>query len=850
MHYELFSVLDKDVVVVTANLRLSRYLQEQYAYYQIKSGRKAWLRPAILSLNTWISHCWQYCELTQDFLLSDFQEEVLWQKTLRLSHQTANLAKKAWQLIKAWNLSLRDCKQETNSEVECFIQWAYQFETELKKQKLISAVELPKQLETLISNLNLPQKIILIGFDELVPTIQQFFDALARKTVILYYSSRHHQKNYIKRLSFKEREAEIQTMARWAYNKRQINPAKKIGCIVPILTEHRSQIYRIFRNIFGSDKYFNISAGKPLAHISVVKTALKILTINPFHSLVTELSALFCSPYINSMGDNAYLAAMLDVKLRETKQWQSNSRLVLYYLDELQKKFPKSTFKIRYQRWMSLERSTGNLPLSGWIENFIKELSVLGWPGQLSLNSKEYQQLKRWNEMLQEFAKLDVIISPQTRKHALQLLWHLGRKTIFQYQSAQNASIQILGLLETAGLEFDSLWIMGLDNKNWPPSPKPNPFLPINLQRRHRMPHSSFKRETNYALQIQKRLIDSASDVILSASLQDRDVQLSPSSLILDFPQGTIEELCLPVFETLSEQLFKGGSKCIEKIEDNQAPPLQEGELVKGGSEILQSQSDCPLQAFAKIRLRARPLKQAQIGLNSADRGNLIHHALDILWKKIKNWQTLANYSDTELETIVDNTVNELSTFFNSDSLFFCVEKKRIKYLIKRWLLLEANRPSFNVSQRETARFIKIGLLNLHVRIDRIDILNNGNFIIDYKTSGKNQVTDWLGNRLKNVQLPLYCTFGSHNIVGIAYAEVTSKKMNFKGWLIDKEKPFSNVGLSPLPWKGLLNNWKTILYQLAIDFSLGKAEVDPFNIKTTCKLCSLHSLCRVGEEDK
>ncbi len=247
--------------------------------------------------------------------------------------------------------------------------------------------------------------------------------------------------------------------------------------------------------------------------------------------------------------------------------------------------------------------------------------------------------------------------------------------------------------------------------------------------------------------------------------------------------------------------------------------------------------------------MRAKPFKQPQIGLSDSNRGNFVHRALDVLWKKIKNWQNLINYSDTELETLIDETINKLSFSFGSDSIFFRVERKRIKRLIKRWLLLEKNRPPFNVSQRETDRFIKIGPLNLHIRIDRIDIVKGGNFIIDYKTNDKNQVTDWLGNRLKNVQLPLYCTFAVRDVVGIAYAEVASKKMSFKGWLVSEEQPFDNIGSAPLPWKSLLDHWKTILHQLAIDFSLGKAEVNPFDIKTTCKFCGLHPLCRVGEEE-
>lgn len=850
MYYELLSTLDlnKDIIALTANRRLSRHLQEQYTHYQIKAGKKTWISPVILPLNTWLSNCWQHHELNQGFLLSSFEEEVLWQKIQGLSDQTANLTKKAWALVKAWNLPLTELEAEANSEVQCFIQWAYQFESELEKKELISTVELPKRLKTLIPHLHLPQQIILLGFDELVPTIKKFFDALSKKTTISSYLSRSRQKNYIKRISFNEREVEIQTMARWVHKELQNNPSKKIGCAIPTLTKHRSQIYRIFHNVFGSDEYFNISASQPLAQFPLVKIALKILALNPFYIEATELGTLLRSPYINDIGDNAYLAAMLDVKLREKKRRQTNSTFILYHLDKLQKKFPDATLKIRYQKWVFLERPTRSLPPSDWIKYFKKELSALGWPRQRLLDSKEYQQLERWNEMLQEFSRLDLIISSQPRKHALQLLWQLASKTIFQPQSAKNVSIQILGLLETTGLEFDSLWVMGLDNKNWPPAPKPNPFLPISLQCRHQMPHSSFEREKHYAMQLQKRLINSASDIILSASLQDQTVSLSPSFLVLNFPHISIEELRLPFFQTLSEHLIK--TKQIEKIEDNQALPIQEGEIIKGGSEILQSQSTCPFQAFAKIRLRAKPLEKPQIGLNAADRGNFVHHALEILWKKIKNWKTLNHYSDTNLEKIVNETINELSLSFDSNSLFFRVEKKRIKHLINRWLLLEKNRPPFNVNQCETNRFIKIGPLNLHVRIDRIDTLQNGNFLIDYKTNDTNQINDWLSNRLKKIQLPLYCTFAARDVIGIAYAEVSRKKMSFKGWLIDEEKPFSNVRTTPVPLKKLLDHWKTVLYQLAIDFSLGKAEVDPFDIKTTCKFCGLHSLCRVREQNE
>lgn len=841
MYCKLLPTLDQNTIILTANRRLSRYLLEQYAQYQIKAGLKAWLKPKILPLNTWLSHCWQHCESTDGFLLSDIQEEILWQKIIGLSPQTANLAKRAWQLIKSWDLSLNEIELEANSEVQCFVQWAYQFETELKKQNLINAVELPKQLKDLIPYISLPPQIILIGFDEFVPSIQKFLDAISKKTVISCYLTHHHKKPNVRRISFKEQEEEIQTMALWAYTNWKKNISKKIGCVIPNLTEYRSQIFRIFKSVIGSDKHFNISAGQPLAHLPLVKTALKILSLNPLNIELTELGTLFCSPYLNSTSDNSYLAAMLDVRLRETKRLYQTHSTILYHLHELEKKFPNSTLKTRYQKWLTLEHPQGALLPSEWLKHFTKELTALGWLGQRQLDSKEYQQLERWNKMLQEFVKFDNLILPQTRKQAIQLLWQLASTTLFQPKSDEDPPIQILGLLETTGLEFDSLWIMGLDNKNWPAAPNPNPFLPIYLQRRYQMPHSSFQRESAYASKIQQRLIKSASEVILSASLQDKEVQLSPSPLIIKFPEVTIEKLLLPFFETSTEKLFK--TKYIEKKDDNQGPPLQKYEYIKGGSKILQSQSACPFQAFAQIRLQAKHLEQHKIGLSEIDRGNFLHQVLDVIWKKIKNWKSLINYSDSGLETLIEETINESS--FSEDSIFFLVEKKRVKNLIKHWLLLEKKRPPFYVSQRETDRFVKIGQLSLRIRIDRIDTVMGGKLIIDYKTNNKNQVSDWLGNRLKNIQLPLYSSFSALNVVGVAYAEVTSKKISFKGW-ISEDKPFDNVTPAPIPWETLLNHWKTILNQLAIDFSVGKAEVNPFD-KNTCKFCGLHSLCRVGE---
>ena len=863
MYRKLFLSLDKNTIVLTANHCLTRYLFREYAQYQIKKGKKVWATPRILPLITWFSDCWQRCPQAEGILLTDFQAQLLWKKIVPFLDKTVLLVQEAWTLMKEWRLSPYELKSEPNSDVQHFISWALKFQAELKKNHWINYAELPERLQSLIPYLHLPKRIILIGFDELVPTVWQLFAAIQKKiALIVWYFGKnenlaadinHHRfwipalsRIVVRRLNFQNSETEIQTMARWAYTQWEKDPNQKIGCIIPDLSQRRTQALRLFSEVFGSRKNFNISAVEPLTQIPLIKIALRFLELNPLNTDILQLSIVLRSSYINSSTADVCLSAELDVKLREAKQWQSNPTLILHILNKLQSNFQESTLTIRYRTWLNIKRPRNPLHLSIWAQQFNDELIAIGWPGQRLLNSKEYQQLKQWEHLLYEFSVLDtIIIQPQTRKNALQLLQKLACYTLFQSQSIQDAPIQLLDLLETAGHYFDKLWVVGLSDKRWPSSASPNPFLPLDLQRYHQMPHASAKREMNYTLHLQNRLLKSASIIILSAPLKEGDVLLSSSLLIRHFQEINIDELQILPCQPLKTHLFK--IKMLENIYDTQAPPLQENESIITGSSLLQNQSTCPFQAFAKVRLQANPLHKLHIGLNEMERGNFVHQALDLLWKKIKNWKTLTSYSNKELENSINKVIHSL---FNQEKraqiLFFRVEKKRLKILIKKWLFFEKNRPFFEVTQRETNRHIKIGQLQFKVRIDRID---NNNFIIDYKTGHKNSIRDWFGDRLKNIQLPLYCSYAEQDIKGIAYAEVRSQKMVFKGLINTNEKTnlFSAVKASPIPWKELLQRWKVQLHHLAMDFSLGKADVDPINPKTTCNICHLHSLCRIRE---
>src|SRR5436853_882532 len=824
------------ITVVTPNPRLSRVLTSEFDSFQIAKGLTVWEAPDILPFGAFVERLWEdalYSALGDKLplLLTPQQELLLWEQILEgndllILPQAAAQCRDAWGLLHQWRVGAA----RGNEDHSAFSEWAKQYEKETLGD--VDSARLPDLVAGLLDKLKKPKLLVAYAFDLVPPQTAEFlrhFEFVEVKQEAVQGSSF--------RTSFASAKEELECAAKWAGARLEEGRAR-IGVVVPRLETRRKEVVRVFSRVLqpgyhlpGAQKAplpFNVSLGEPLSNYALVDAALTLLDFS-FHPIdFARASGLIRSPFLAGAESEMARRATLDVRLRRKLEATVALPKLIAFAE------PCPLLRQALEKVFALAGDAREKSPSEWARHFSALLEAAGFPGERSLDSEEFQARAKWHEVLGEFARLDRISKNLSLQKALSILKKICSDTLFQPESA-DAPIQVLGVLESAGLRFDCLWVSGLTDEAWPLAARPNPFIPIALQKKAGIPQASAEGSLAFGRRITEEWSRSAKEVVFSWPAKEEDRDLAPSPLILDFPRTS---LSVPDYPRYRDLLF--ASKKLEFLEDSKAPPVQVKQ-VRGGTRVLSDQAACPFRAFARWRLAAQELEEPTPGLDARQRGALLHDLMKHLWLSLRNSKAL----EKDLEPAIASAAAAAVKENGLEGRFAELERERLARLAREWLEIEKTRAPFEVAALEERRTLSVAGLELSGRIDRMDRLEKGGHaLIDYKT-GQATRNAWLGERPDDPQLPLYAVSAPERLDAVAFARLNPGEMAFRGF--SKEKNILPKVELYRDWRGLLDQWRKETRDLGAAFAAGDARVDPKYALKTCRLCDLQTLCRVYE---
>ena len=888
----LRAALASSTTVVTPNNRLARRLAALYDSAQSRTGCAVWPAPIVVPWNGWLERLWLDvlacgCRADPPRRITLPQAMYLWgrivaDEALSLQDEpgAAALGADAWALVHAWGAGGPSWRAWTGGDDDgaVFARWAEDYSGLLLRRNGLDAAQLPDWLA--FCSPEVPAwrggTVVFAGFVEITPQQERLLAAMAaagtqitRASTVLDDGADAITRTC--RTAGATPRDEVACALAWARDRALANPGACIGIAIDDLASRREEVRALAEEILcpalqwpgheDAARPYNISLGTATNEVPLIAAALELIALAHAPLPISRAAALMRSPYVGAeneraeRGGDAWLArAQLEADwLREGRREISlDDAIVAIGVSD-------RAFADRWRVAHGEQKWRASATPREWIEAWRVWLVAAGWPGERSLSSNEWQARAVWDELLAQFALLGSVAPFLRGADAVVALAALAKNTVFQPETPP-APIQILGFLEATGLPLDALWVAGLAAESWPPAPQPNPLLPWSWQRERNVPRSTASRELAYAQALTAQWACGAGEVVFSFAQRVDDHLRSISSLVSTAAWYAIGTT-LPT--TAHDQFARAPVR--ERIADDRAPPLAIGSFIAGGAGLIAAQSDCPFRALALYRLATDVWPTPIDGLSALERGSIVHAALAAFWSDVGDHATLVAFTGEALAARINVAVAAAATTIPAarwrrlPAIVRAGESTRIAQIVYAWLDgFERNRPAFAVAEVEASRRLRLGDLEMKLRLDRIDALADGGIaIVDYKTGAAVPPAKWFDVRPQAPQLGLYVlaqqsVAATPPVRAAAYAQLKTGEFRIHGVAADAaawpglSDPAIIRGAGLTDWASVEMRWRQSLGALAIEVRQGYAAVAPRDVVKTCQRCGLQPLCRIG----
>jgi len=831
-----------DATIITANERLRRALIDVFADYARPT-------PRIYQLDEYLRVRFDAVpRADRSVLLSPLAQRLAWLQSAPIVDDIdpeqlyADVAA-AWKLLHDWDLVRQLGQFDDNENHRLFGDWAQRYASAAESRGWVTACEITAIVANAIRQRTIDaEPLLLVGFDVVWPSLRHLLDAVqsASQTVELHRPDGRTPER-IDLWSFADSAEELSAAIHWAAAAiGQGHPNTAVGIVVPDANvDHEAIVGRLDALLRPDTAYtapgdgnFNISGGVTLADYPVIADALLLLDWLGAARPYQDIERLLRSAFFAFGVDPATASAPTLPDAYSAARWSRGRP-------------PSPLGNI-----VSEARRIGLLRLDVAVARIRELLHVVSWPNRSRLTAEDHEAVAAFDAMLDELAMCAPFTEPGDLASMIGLILRTARRQLFA-PSRPDASLHVLGALETIGLHFTHLWVTGLDDGRWPAPPRPNPFIPLRLQRAARIARSDFDGEAEFARRMTERWLGAAPTIVFSHARTRDDEARGPSPTISAIA-ATKWRPATGAANSAGHPFLQRATIDLVRRDEPDVGPVRRDRLRHRGSIILRDQSACPFRAFARNRLYVEPRRIPHRYPDSADRGTAIHAALRALFQHLGTEINEAVLDEAVVNGALTGAVDAATAGLGSlPPPFVESERARLHRLLGDWLEVERARAPLRIVAIERATTLSLGDFEFDLRVDRVDDASNEIVVVDYKT-GEVVANAVFGERLEEPQLPMYA-LATPNATGIAVAAVRIGDCRLSGW---SRTPLSSGPVrlrrpieSDDDWGAMMDLWRRRLLDLTDEFVAGVADVRPRDAKA-CRECDLHALCRIGEIER
>ncbi|MCK9229470.1 MAG: PD-(D/E)XK nuclease family protein [Syntrophales bacterium] len=678
-------------LILTSTERLARSLQRASRDAFLKGGARGWERPDIISLNAWLDREWAD-SWPERAPAPDLLRLALWKQVVDEFPPPAPLEGRPslYQSLDETCRILIRHRIDTGKGLPStgLVEWRRSvcslFLARLAENGLFHPAETVLHVRKAIEegSISPPENCSIMGFESPAPVEEDLFDLMGRASRTVRDLLTNPVRGSLRALSLPTREQEITCLCRCLAEDARTVPLHRIGVIVPELEHYGRELATNLEEVLGRaasprESWFNITLGDRLSHLPLFRAALLPLRMFLEGESRSLLLSLILSPYYRCWQSSRATVARAD------RIWRANGvtgglKKLRRSLRGAARDLESLVFNESAQVLHSLEThlEEGRAPLSSWIGTISDCWDVLGFP--VMADETDRLAWRHLRELTGDFLN-HMGDTTLTGGEFLDWLTHQASLQRTQPERAEDAGIQIMGMIEARGLTFDRLYLLDANDRSLPRPVRPLPFL--DSAERAMVQGGTTRSQFDFADIAINRILHSALSIVFMRAEQEDTVPLTPSPFWPRNEERTsINIWTNPDPAWLRASWLKAAWEGLSSAEtDDGGPPIGTDTLPfhhpafpekhsRGlSSSRLKTVLTCPFLFLVEILLAIEPLEDVTTPPSPQERGRRIHDILASFTAKLREqavdpvenreqaWDLLSRCVDAEFIGLEDH---------------------------------------------------------------------------------------------------------------------------------------------------------------------------------------------------